>query len=46
VREAVAEYAARRAPPVPPRSLGMGRSGRRDLGTRAEQLLRGMGESR
>jgi hypothetical protein len=46
VREAVAEYMARRAPAVLPRSLGLGRSGRRDLGVRAEQLLRGMGESR
>lgn len=43
VREAVAEYAVRRAPARRPRSLGIGRSGRRDLGSRAEQLLEGFG---
>lgn len=46
VREAVAEYAARRAPRRLPRSLGMGNSGRRDIGTRAEEFLKGMGEDR
>jgi len=45
VREAVAEYARRHAGARPPRSLGAGRSGRRDLGSRAEALLDGMGES-
>ena len=43
VREAVAEYVRRHAPPRRPRSLGAGKSGRPDLGTRAEQLLKGMG---
>lgn len=46
VREAVAEYALRHSRPSLPRSLGAGRSGRRDLGTRAEALLEGMGEDR
>jgi hypothetical protein len=46
VREAVAEYAARRAAARLPRSLGAGTSGRRDLGSRAERLLKGMGERR
>jgi len=45
VREAVAEYAQRRAPaPAAPRSLGAGRSGLRNLSERAEELLGGMGE--
>jgi len=43
VREAVADYVRRHAPPRRPRSLGAGKSGRPDLGTRAEQLLKGMG---
>lgn len=43
VREAVAEYVRRRAPARRPRSIGVARSGRRDLGQRAEQLLRGFG---
>ena len=43
VREAVAEYAVRHAPVRMPRSLGIGRSRRRDLGSRAEQLLEGFG---
>jgi len=46
VREAVSEYAARHAPRRLPRSLGAGRSGLRDLGSRAEKLLEGMGEDR
>lgn len=46
VREAVAEYAARHARPRLPRSLGAGRSGRADLGERAESLLKGMGTDR
>ncbi len=45
VREAVAEYARRHAPTRRPRSVGAGRSGRRDLGERAERLLGGMGRS-
>jgi len=43
VREAVAEYAARHAPPVLPSSIGAGASGRSDLSERAESLLDGMG---
>ena len=43
VREAVAEYVRRRAPTRRPRSLGSAHSGRRDLGQRAEELLRGFG---
>jgi hypothetical protein len=43
IREAVARYTRRRPPRRRPRSLGAGRSGRRDLGERAEQLLKGMG---
>lgn len=43
VREAVAEYALRHATRRTPRSLGIGRSRRRDLGSRAERLLEGFG---
>jgi hypothetical protein len=43
VREAVAEYAERHAPPVLPSSIGAGGSGRGDLSERAESLLEGMG---
>jgi len=43
VREAVAEYARRRGGARLPRSLGAGRSGRRDVSERAEELLGGMG---
>lgn len=43
VREAVALYAASAARAARPTSLGAGRSGRRDLSERAEDLLRGMG---
>lgn len=39
IREAVAEYAARRAPAEPPRSVGAARSGRTDLSERAETYL-------
>ena len=46
VREAVAEYARRHTPRTRPKSLGAGRSGRPDLGTRAEELLRGFGRKR
>ena len=42
---AVLEYARRLGGPARPRSLGAGKSGKRDLGTRAEALLKGMGES-
>ncbi len=43
VREAVALYAARESRRRRPRSLGAGRSGRRDLSERAEELLGGLG---
>ena len=43
VREAVVEYARRHAPAARPKSLGAGHSGRDDLGTRAEELLKGLG---
>ena len=46
VREAVAEYTARHAPRRKARSVGAFRSGRRDLGQRAEALLAGLGEDR
>jgi hypothetical protein len=46
VREAVAEYARRHAGRGKPRSLGVGRSGRRDLSDRAERLLEGMGSAK
>jgi hypothetical protein len=42
VREAVAVYTRQHGTPLP-RSLGAGRSGKRNLSERAEQLLRGMG---
>jgi predicted transcriptional regulator len=44
VREAVAEYAARHTPRRRPRSIGAGKSGRRDLAQRAEALLEGFGD--
>ncbi len=43
VREAVAEYAERRAASRRPRSLGAGRSGSGDLSERVDELLGGMG---
>ena len=47
VREAVAEYTARRAPKRRlPRSLGAGRSRRGNVGEQAEGLLKGMGRRR
>jgi hypothetical protein len=46
VREAIAEYTARHAPRRTPRSVGAFKSGRRDLGQRAEALLAGFGEDR
>ena len=46
VREAVVEFARRHATIRLPRSLGAGTSGRRDLGSRSESLLKGMGEKR
>jgi predicted transcriptional regulator len=44
VREAVAEYADKYAPRRKARSVGAFKSGRRDLGQRAEALLGGFGE--
>jgi predicted transcriptional regulator len=44
VREAVAEYTAKRAPRRLPASLGAGRSRRGDVAEKADQLLRGMGK--
>ena len=46
VREAVAEYTVRHAPRRKARSVGAVKSGRRDLGQRAEALLAGLGEDR
>jgi len=46
LREAVAEYTVRHAPRRKPRSIGAFKSGRRDLGQRAEALLTGFGENR
>lgn len=43
VREAIAVYAAGAGRTARPASIGAGRSGRRDLSERAEDLLRGMG---
>ena len=45
VREAIAEYTARHDVTTVPRSIGTARSGRKDMGARAEDLLEGMGES-
>jgi len=46
VREAVSEYARRRAGHRRPTSVGAGRSGSGDVAERAEELLRGMGKPR
>lgn len=46
LREAVAIYVARHAPRRKALSVGAFRSGRRDLGQRAEELLDGFGEER
>jgi predicted transcriptional regulator len=46
VREAVAEYIAQRAVRTRAASVGVGRSGRGDVATRAEKLLAGMGRPR
>jgi len=43
IREAVSQYAARRRPRQKARSVGAGRSGRKDLSERAEELLAGFG---
>jgi hypothetical protein len=44
VREAVAQYAAQENPGRVARSVGIGRSRKPDIGTRAEELLDGFGE--
>lgn len=46
VREAVAEFARRHGRRKRARSIGAGRSGRRDLAERAEELLQGFGRPR
>jgi hypothetical protein len=45
IREAVTEYAARRAAPKRPRTLGAFRSGRKTVSEQAEKLLKGFGDS-
>jgi len=45
VREAVARYVAAEAPARRARSVGAGRSKRKDAGERAEDLLAGFGKS-
>lgn len=44
VREAVAVYARSQQRATRPASIASGRSGRRDLSERAEELLEGMGQ--
>ena len=44
VRGAVAEYVRRRTRRLRPRTIGAFRSGTPDFGSRAEELLEGMGE--
>lgn len=44
VREAVARYAASETPTKTARSVGAARTGRKDLGERAEDLLAGFGQ--
>jgi hypothetical protein len=46
IREAVAEYTVRHGKRRKPRSIGAFKSGRRDLGQRAEELLSGFGKDR
>jgi predicted transcriptional regulator len=46
VREAVAQYTARRRTRKLPRSVGAGKSRRGDVGERAEELLAGMGRKK
>ena len=46
IREAVVEYVARHGRRPAARSVGAFRSGRPDLGERAEELLAGMGRPR
>jgi hypothetical protein len=46
VREAIAEYTARHAPRRKARSVAGFASGKPDLGSRSEALLKGFGEDR
>lgn len=46
VREAVAQYRARKGRNITPRSIGAGRSRLRNLSERAEDLLEGFGRRR
>jgi 16S rRNA U516 pseudouridylate synthase RsuA-like enzyme len=46
IREAVTEYSLRALPAGRPSCIGSGRSGRRDLAERSEDLLAGFGEER
>jgi Ribbon-helix-helix protein, copG family len=46
VREALAEFAARKRPRRLPKSVGAGHSRKVDLSERAEELLAGMGRTR
>jgi len=43
-REALAQYVARKGTVRRPKSIGVGHSGKRNVGARAEQLLKGFGE--
>jgi predicted transcriptional regulator len=45
IREAIAEYTAKRTTSKLPRSVGAGESGRGDLSERAEDLLFGFGKA-
>jgi Ribbon-helix-helix protein, copG family len=46
VRDALREYVERHAPRPRAQSVGAGRSGRRDLSERVDELLGGLGEPR
>ena len=46
LREAVAEYVVRHSAKKRPRTLGAYRSGRKDIGSRADALLERFGRSR
>jgi hypothetical protein len=46
IREAVSEYSLRAMPVQRPASIGSGRSGRRDLSVRTDELLDGFGDAR
>lgn len=46
IREAVADYGARKEKKTKPRSIGAGKSGRKRLSEKAEELLEGFGKQR